>query len=63
MGERGVVRKDDSLCGGPESMPMDRRRSGGEVRLRSVSGICGEGEEVLLMGTEVSGAPAWCWRQ
>ena len=51
----GVAGEDDSLCGGPEGMPMDRRRSRGGVR--PVSGIRGEGGGVLLMGAEASGAP------
>ena len=35
---------------------MGRRRSGGGVRLRPVSGIRGEGGGVLLMGAGASGA-------
>ena len=53
----GVAGEDDTLCGGPGGMPIGRRRSGGGVRLRPVSGIRGEGGGVLLMGAEASGAP------
>ena len=37
-------------------MPIDRRQSRGGVRLRSVSGIRGEGGGVLVMGVVASGA-------
>ena len=51
----GVAGEDGTLCGGPEGMSIGRRRSGEGVRLRLVSGIRGEGGEVLLIGA--SGAP------
>ena len=59
-GERkggGVAGEDDTLCGGPEGMLIGRRRSGGGVRLRPVSGIRGAGGGVLLMEAVASGAP------
>ena len=53
----GVAGEDGTLCGGPEGMPIGRRRFGGGVQLRPVSGIRGEGGGVLLMGAVASGAP------
>ena len=53
----GVAGEDGSLCGGPGGMPMGRRRSGGGVRLRPLSGIRREGGGVLLMEAEASGTP------
>ena len=53
----GVAEEDGSLCGGPEGMPMGRRRSRGGVRLRPVSGIRGKGGGVLLIEAGASRAP------
>ena len=53
----GVAGEDGTLCGEPEGMSIGRRRFGGGVRLRPVSGIRGEGGGVSLMGAVASGAP------
>ena len=53
---RGCREAGGAGTGGPEGMPIGRGRSGGGVRLRSVSGIRGEGGGVFPRGAGASRA-------
>ena len=54
--EGGRPEEDGSVDGGPGCMPIGRGRSGGGVRPRPVSGMRGEGGDVVPRGAGASGA-------